>query len=183
MREISLHVLDIVENSISAGASLICITLDIDHKKDSITIEIEDNGKGMDGEMLKKVTSPFTTTRTTRNVGLGIPLFMQSALQTGGSFDIDSKLGEGTKLCASYVLSSIDRAPIGDFAGTVHMLIVCNPKIDFAVTIITDGNTETLLTAEVRKVLGEDIPLDSPEVSAWLKGSLNEIFDEKYALL
>ena len=118
MKEISLHIMDIVQNSITANAKLIEISLVIDRKKDVISITIKDNGKGMSKEMLANVTSPFVTTRTTRRVGLGISLFKAGAEGSGGSFTITSEEGAGTELTASYVLDNIDRPPIGDFAGT-----------------------------------------------------------------
>ena len=116
MRELALNVLDITENSLSAGAKLIQITLDIRFSADTFSITIEDDGCGMSEEMLARVTDPFTTTRTTRKVGMGLPLFRYSAESTGGSFSITSKEGEGTRVCAVYHIGHIDRIPLGDFA-------------------------------------------------------------------
>jgi hypothetical protein len=135
----------------------------------------------MDAEMLKNVTSPFVTTRTTRRVGLGIPLLSAGAQATGGSFDIRSELGKGTAVEAVYVYSNIDRPPLGDFSGTMHSLIVCNPALDFVVSFSYNGEKETLDTREVRAVLGEDIPLDSPDVSSWIAGSLDEVFPPRFS--
>ncbi len=181
MKEISLHIMDIVQNSISADATLIEVSLEISMQNNRIAVVIRDNGRGMDKAMLESVTSPFTTTRTTRRVGLGIPLFKAGAEATGGSFCIDSKPGEGTVLEADYVLDHIDRPPIGDFAGTMHMLIVCNPNIDFVVDLCYEGENDTLDTQQVRQVLGEDVPLNTPDVSIWLKDNLDELFKPEYA--
>ncbi len=181
MKEISLHIMDIVQNSITANASLIEVSMEVSIGEDRLTVFIRDNGKGMDREMLEGVTSPFVTTRTTRRVGLGIPLFKAGAEATGGSFFIDSKPGEGTVLQADYVFSHLDRPPIGDYAGTMHTLIVCNPSLDFAVTFSYNGERETLDTREVRQVLGSDVPLDTPDVSMWLRENLDEIFKPEYA--
>ena len=180
MKEISLHIMDIVQNSITANAKLIEISLVIDRKKDVISITIKDNGKGMSKEMLAKVTSPFVTTRTTRRVGLGISLFKAGAEGSGGSFAITSEEGAGTELTASYVLDNIDRPPVGDFAGTAKTLIICNPDIDFAVAVEIDGKREVLDTREIRQVLGEDVPLDLPDISGWIGESLTEIFPQEY---
>lgn len=181
MKEISLHIMDIVQNSITADATLIEVSMDISIGKDALTVLIRDNGKGMNREMLDGVTSPFVTTRTTRRVGLGIPLFKAGAEATGGRFYIDSEPGKGTVLQADYVFSHLDRPPIGDFAGTMHTLIVCNPTLDFVVTFSYGGERETLDTREVRQVLGDDVPLDTPDVSVWLRENLDEIFRPEYA--
>jgi len=183
LKEISLHILDIVQNSISAQATLICVYLEVDRQADTLSIRIDDNGRGMDEEMLSRVQSPFTTTRTTRRVGLGIPLFAAGAQGTDGTFSIWSKPGEGTRIKAVYTLNHIDRPPIGDFAGTMHTLIVCNPTLDFVVGVSIDGQGDTLDTREVRKVLGGDVPLDSPDVSIWLSESMQELFPPEYAAL
>ena len=114
MEELSLHLLDLIQNSVKAGASLIEII--ITEKAGLLTIELNDNGCGMSEEFLQRVESPFTTTRTTRKVGLGIPLFKQAALMAGGDFGIISRQGEGTRIKASFEINNIDRAPMGDWA-------------------------------------------------------------------
>lgn len=182
MKEIALHIMDIVQNSITANATLIEISLEIASREDTVSVTVKDNGKGMSREMLMHVTSPFVTTRTTRKVGLGISLFKAGAENSGGSFTIDSEEGKGTELSAVYVLDNIDRPPIGDFAGTAHSLIVCNPAIDFVIRVVIDGREDALDTREVRKVLGQDVPLDLPDVSAWLKENLDEVFPSEYVM-
>lgn len=178
MQEISLHILDLVQNSITAGATLIRITMELKTAEDCLSFSLADNGKGMSEEMVERVTSPFTTTRTTRRVGLGIPLFKAGCEMTGGSFSITSKLGEGTELCGSYQASHIDRPPVGDYTGTVHSILVCNPGIDFVVTIKKDGEEFVCDTRQLKEVLGESVELSQPEVSVWLKEYLEEGYEE-----
>ncbi len=179
MRELSLNVMDIAQNSISAGASLITVTVVEDRPGDTLSISVEDNGKGMSPETVQKVIDPFYTTRTTRSVGLGVPLFKMEAEMTGGSFQIDSQLGVGTTLTAVFKPSSVDMIPLGDINGTVQLLISCNPKLDFVfhrVLLAEDGQRRefALKTAELRQVLGEDVPLDTPDVVLWIKDYLTE---------
>lgn len=180
MKEISLHIMDIVQNSITADATLIEVSLDIQYANNMVSIAIRDNGRGMSKEMLAQVTSPFVTTRTTRRVGLGISLFQAGTQASGGEFCIDSTEGVGTALQATYGLDHLDRPPIGDFAGTMHTLIVSNPDIDFLVTVIVDGAQDVLDTREVREALGNDVPLDMPDVSLWLRENLDEMFKPEY---
>ena len=120
MTEISLNILDVAQNSISAGAKLIEISVVADIKSDTLTVVIKDNGCGMDEEKLKKVIDPFFTTRTTRKVGLGIPFYKLAAENTGGTFNITSQLGLGTTVTAVFGLSHIDRMPLGDINFTIH---------------------------------------------------------------
>lgn len=181
MKEISLHIMDIAQNSISANATRIKIIMHLSEAADTLTLLIEDNGKGMDEEMVKGVLSPFVTTRTTRRVGLGIPLLSAGAQATGGTFNIESELGNGTSVKAQYVLNHLDRPPIGDFSGTMHTLIICNPNIDFYVEFGDDNKENNLDTAEMRQVLGPEIALDTPDVSLWIKENLDELFPPEYA--
>ena len=113
MQEISLNIMDIVQNSIKAKANRIIISININANEDFLNVIIEDNGKGMSEEQLKRVNDPFFSTRTTRKVGLGIPFFKQAAECTGGSFSVDSLLGQRTVIFANFVLSHIDRMPLG----------------------------------------------------------------------
>ena len=173
MRELSLNVMDVAQNSVRAEASLIKIIVEESDKDDFLNISIEDNGCGMTEEQVSQVIDPFFTTRTTRKVGLGIPLFKLSAEQTGGSFDIKSKAGEGTLTKASYKKSHVDMTPLGDINSTVEILIRCNPEIDFVFTHGTDSGSFTLDTRELKEVLG-DVSLDNPEVLEWIKQYLEE---------
>lgn len=174
MRELALNILDIAENSLAAGAKLIEITLLFSIPKDSMRISVRDDGCGMDEETLQKVTDPFTTSRTTRKVGMGLPLFKYSAESAGGSFSVASRKGEGTEVCADYRISHIDRMPLGDFGGVALQLVTMNPRVDFRF-FVSDGERGGVLdTREVREVLGEEIPLDAPEVRAFLKEYIQE---------
>lgn len=173
MPEISLNVLDVAENSTRAGASLVRITVDADFGKDRLTIIIADDGCGMTPEQAEHVTDPFYTSRTTRKVGLGVPFFKYAAESTGGSFSIDSKLGIGTTVTAVFVLSHIDRMPLGDITSTIHTLVVYHPETDFLYRYCYDGNSFTLDTREFREILG-DVPFDTPEISQYIKDYLTE---------
>lgn len=173
MRELSLNVLDIVQNSITASANLIEIKLVEDINNDILKINIFDNGKGMTDEQIKSVTDPFYTTRTTRKIGLGIPLFKMAAEMSGGSFKIESTVGSGTKIYTSYIHSSIDRMPVGNINETVSMLIRMNPDIDFVYTHTFNEKSYSLDTRELREQL-ENVPLDTPEVIDWINDYLTE---------
>ncbi len=173
MTEISLNVLDVANNSIRAGADLIEISVHIQKALDMLTITIADNGCGMTQEQVNMVEDPFFTTRTTRKIGLGIPFFKMAALNTEGTFHIDSTLGIGTTVTASFKLSHIDRMPLGDMNSTIHTLITLNTQIDFVYTYGYDENSFTLDTRQFREILNE-VPLNSPEVSDYIKEYLAE---------
>lgn len=174
VKELSLHIMDLAQNSISAGASLLELTVEENHANDFLRIELKDNGCGMEKEFLQRVVSPFTTKRTTRSVGLGIPMFKEGAERTGGSFMIESQPGVGTRIGAKYVLSSIDRQPMGDLAGTVLMLVISNPNMDFVLTVTVNAESYRFDTREIREILGAEVPLDNPDVSIWMQENLKE---------
>jgi hypothetical protein len=173
MPELSLNILDVTQNSIRAGANLIGITIDVSFPKDILSITISDNGQGMTNDLIDKVNDPFYTSRTTRNVGLGIPFFEYAAKATGGTFTIHSVPGEGTKIAATFVLSHIDRMPLGDLASTIHALITLNTDIDFYYTYQVNGKCFILNTQEFREILG-DVPFNLPEISLYIKDYLKE---------
>ena len=173
MRELSLNILDIAQNSLSAGAGLVTLTVDEDSGADSLTLRVEDDGRGMDADTLQRIRDPFYTTRTTRKVGMGIPLFRMAAEMTGGSLDIVSEPGKGTAVTASFSLSHIDRMPLGDMAGTVTALIRLNPGVDFVYRHTVDGRSFEMDTRELRAQLG-DVPLSVPDVMEWIDGYLRE---------
>jgi len=173
MKELSLHILDIAKNSVKAKASLITINIDEDEEKNLLTIEIIDNGCGMSEDFLKTVKDPFSTTRTTRKVGMGLSLFEVAAEQCGGELKIESELGKGTRVEVTFELNSIDRAPIGDMAGTMTTLISGSPEIDFIYCHKINGKEFALKTEEIKTVLG-DVPLDLPEVVMWIDGYIKE---------
>lgn len=179
MRELSLNILDIAQNSISAGAKLITIEVAENSVDKTLLIGIYDNGKGMSEEQVKSVIDPFFTTRTTRKVGMGIPLFKMAAEQTGGSLEIKSQLGVGTEVKAIFKTDSVDFTPLGDVAATVQMLISMNTDRDFIYRRSFDGKCFTLDTREIKEILG-DVPLDTYEVSQWLIDFVNENTNELY---
>ena len=178
MEELSLHLLDLIQNSVKAGASLIEII--ITEKAGLLTIELNDNGCGMSEEFLQRVESPFTTTRTTRKVGLGIPLFKQAALMAGGDFGIISRQGEGTRIKASFEINNIDRAPMGDLAGTILGQVLSTPVTpDYRLLYAVEDASFEFDTREIRRQL-EGVPLDAPDVIAWMKDYLEEGIRELY---
>ena len=173
MREISLHILDIAQNSVTANASLVEITVDENISADKLTVVIKDNGKGMSEELLAKVVDPFTTGRKTRKVGLGIPLIKMAAEVTGGSFSLESELGVGTTLTAVFKYSSIDRQPLGNMAETMLGMVTSYEKVDFLYTHKVNDKEFVLDTREIKKVLG-DVSLAVPDVYMWLSEYLKE---------
>lgn len=130
MEDLSLHILDIVENSIAASATRIRILITEDTQRDLLSLEISDNGRGMDAETQKKALDPFYTTRTTRRVGLGLPLLAQAAREGGGHFELDSETGRGTTVKAVFQLSHPDRKPLGDIAETLQTILSGRPELD-----------------------------------------------------
>lgn len=173
MPEISLNILDVAENSTRAGASLVQLTVDADTAADRLAVIIEDNGCGMTAEQVSHVTDPFFTSRTTRKVGLGVPFFKYAAESTGGSFTIESQPGKGTTVTAVFVLSHIDRMPLGDISSTIHTLVVYHPETDFLYRYSYNGASFTLDTREFRQILG-DVPFDTPEISDYIMEYLTE---------
>lgn len=171
MKDISLHVLDIAENSIAAKATL--VTIEIAESGEELRVTVTDDGTGMDEALLERVQNPFTTTRTTRKVGLGIPMFAQNARQSGGSLTIGSEPGKGTTISALFIKSSIDCLPLGDMGATLQILIAGNDAIDFRYIHSVDEDEFTLDTRELREILG-DAPLSTPDVIIWIRDYLRE---------
>ena len=173
MRDLSLHILDLAQNSVRAAASMVQISISVDEKK-WITISIADDGCGMDEQLKSSVLSPFATTRTTRKVGLGIPLMAQNARLTGGDVSIDSAVGKGTTLTATLDAGSIDCLPLGDLAGTMVTLIGANPeKPDFVLICSSPKGEMSFDTRQIRQVL-EGVSLNEPEITAWMLSSIQE---------
>ncbi|NLM50178.1 MAG: ATP-binding protein [Clostridiaceae bacterium] len=173
MKDLSLHILDIIQNSIKAESTLIEVEISEDTKEDLLTITIKDNGRGMDEELLKKVLDPFVTTRTTRKVGLGLSLFKASCEQAEGSLTVDSVLGKATIVYAKLKHSHIDRKPIGDIASTMALAISSNENIDFIYKHKVDGNEFLLDTREIKKEL-DGVSVALPEVTCWIKDYIEE---------
>lgn len=173
VRDLSLHLLDLAQNSIKAGAGLVDIRLSVD-ENGWLTLTLTDDGCGMSPELLQRVTSPFATTRTTRKVGLGIPMMMENAQRAGGDLRIESEVGKGTTLTVTYDTRNIDSLPLGDLPGTILSLILANPdKPDFLFEGETPKGKGSFDTREIRAVLS-GVPLNEPEVVAWMKDALNE---------
>ncbi len=177
MKELSLNVLDITENSTKAGAKNVSIR--ITENEQTLTISVSDDGCGMMPDFLKAVTDPFTTTRTTRKVGLGIPLLKLAAEQTGGSVTIESRHvslhpdSHGTTTTALFYKNHLDFTPLGDIVSTVTTLIQGHPDVDFVFEHTASAFNVNLDTKQLRQILG-DVPLDSFEVICWIKDFLEE---------
>ncbi len=181
MKELSLNILDIVENSVHAGATRIEIVLTDDGERFSFTVT--DNGCGMTQSFLEKVVDPFSTSRTTRKVGLGIPFLKLAAEQTGGSVTLQSSSKAefpdapcGTVITATFFKNHIDFVPLGDINATICTLIQGSPDVDFLFRHTMPGGEVTLDTAEIRQTLGDEVPLNVPEVLTWIREYLEEAY-------
>ncbi|MBQ8210595.1 MAG: sensor histidine kinase [Clostridia bacterium] len=179
MKELSLNILDIAKNSVKAKATQVCVTLN--ETDDTFEMIISDNGCGMKQDFLKTVTDPFSTTRTTRKVGMGIPFLKLAAEQTGGSFGITSvheseSEEHGTETRAFFHKNSVDFTPLGDIISTVITLIQGSPDIRWIFRHSMPDKEVALDTDELRAVLGDDVPLDNIEVIMWIKGYLEEAY-------
>ncbi len=180
MTELSLHILDIVQNSIKANATVVKILIDEDVDANLLTIEIDDNGCGMDKDFLSDVVNPFRTTRTTRKVGLGLSLFKNACEQTGGSFDISSEVGVGTKVKAAFVYDSIDRQPLGNMAETMSAVIGGNDSTDYIYRHTFCKKTFEFSTFDLRKALGGEIRLSEIDVLKWIEDYITENLEFLY---
>ena len=173
MKEIALHLLDIVQNSVKAGAAHVDIGFALD-ERGVLTMTVRDDGCGMSPEFVARVRSPFVTTRTTRKVGLGIPLLMQNAMQSGGSVDIQSEEGVGTTITATFHTESIDCLPLGDLASTMATIIMGSPDApEFSIACTSPAGEMDFSTEQIRPVL-EGVSLAEPGVVQWIQQSLQE---------
>lgn len=177
MLEISLHILDIVENSTRAGATEVYVTIIEDTQRDVLSIEVRDNGMGMDEEVLEKVLDPFYTTKTVRKVGLGLPMLAQASERTEGKFIIESKGGEGTRVAAEFKFSHIDRQPLGDITSTLITLIAGNPEVDFIYRHEHNGRVFVLDTREVKRQI-DGVPINHVEVLQFLRQHIQDGLEE-----
>lgn len=181
MKELSLNILDIAMNSVKANAGT--VTVSLAETPERFEIRIADDGCGMKRDFLETVTDPFSTTRTTRKVGMGIPFLKLAAEQTGGSFSIESKHeseypdSHGTVTRAVFNKNSIDFTPLGDIVSTVTTLIQGSPGIRWIFKHSMPKGEVSLDTAELKEILG-DVPLDNTEVILWIKGYLEEAYSE-----
>lgn len=167
MKDLSMHIMDILQNSTRAGAKDITLEVIENQESDTLTLRFIDNGCGMDAETVQKVINPFFTTRTTRKVGLGLPLLKQNAEQTGGSLDIQSEKGKGTTVTAVFGLTHLDRPPMGDLAGTVVLTVSAYPDIHFVFHYKTDEIDYTFDTDEVNEAL-DGMSIQDPEIVQYL---------------
>ena len=171
MQDLSLNILDIVDNSIKARAKKIFVTLTVENNV--LSIKIKDDGCGMDKEFLSKVTDPYSTTRKTRNVGLGIPFFKMEAEMSGGTFDIQSEKGVGTVVTATFMVDHIDRPPLGDISETVVALLPACNDCDMVFTFSFEGREFVFDTEELKEQL-EGVPVDEPYVLQFVKELIQE---------
>jgi hypothetical protein len=173
MRDLSLHLLDIVQNSLAARADKIRISVSAIMTEDEMKVIVEDNGTGMDRGLLEDVTNPFTTTRLTRRTGMGLALLKESAQRTGGYLEVASELGKGTFVKAVFKISNIDRIPLGDLGDTMSVLIAMDPEIRYVLELDSLKGRFILDTEIVKEKLA-DVPLYDYNVVAWLKEYVNE---------
>lgn len=174
MQDLSLHLLDIAENSVRGGANLIKLEVIEDLAQNQLILKVEDNGQGMDEQMLQHVSNPFFTTRTTRRVGLGIPLLKQNCELSGGHLRIKSEKGKGTLLVAVMQYNHVDRPPLGDMPATIITLISAYPKIDW-IYKYTKGEDSIEVDTRALKYVLKDVPINHPEILKWVKASIENL--------
>jgi anti-sigma regulatory factor (Ser/Thr protein kinase) len=177
MQDLSLHILDIAENSIEAKAKRIEIRLEENRRQDLLVLEVVDDGKGMDEQMRRQALDPFVTTRKTRRVGLGLSLLAEAARAVNGQVDIQSGEGKGTRVRATFHLSHVDMKPLGDIAQTIITLIMGHPEIDILYTYKINTSEYRLDTQEIKAQL-DGISIQAPAVIAILKKDINEGLDQ-----
>ncbi|MGV8050235.1 MAG: ATP-binding protein [Anaerolineaceae bacterium] len=173
MRELALHILDIAANSVSAGADKICISVDQNLEKDTLTIKISDNGKGMSPEMVKAVTDPFVTSRTERKVGLGIPLLKAAAEACNGWFNLTSQVGKGTTTAVQFQLSHIDRMPLGNLSDTFLSLELGTPEVNWVFSVKNNKDEFYFDDTELKKEL-DGISITEPDVIRFIRSIFEE---------
>lgn len=173
MLELAMHILDIAENSVRATATAVIVNIMENEETDSLIIEINDNGKGMDKAEITKALDPFYTTKKVRRVGLGLPMLKEACRRCDGMFTIESSKGKGTHIVAQFKHSHIDRQPLGDMATTMLMLITGNPHMDFIYSHTRNGVSFTLNTSTIKEAI-EDVPINHPEILRFIKNMINE---------
>jgi anti-sigma regulatory factor (Ser/Thr protein kinase) len=173
MKELALHILDIAENSLRAGASVIRISIDEDSDHDLMTIVIEDDGCGMDEQMVASVLDPFFTTKSERRVGFGLPLFKRAAERADGDLTIESVEGSGTKVVARFKLYHIDRQPLGDMSSTITTLLLTDPDINVVYRHSAEGEVYVFDTRTIRQEL-DGLPISDPHVILMLSKAIRE---------
>jgi anti-sigma regulatory factor (Ser/Thr protein kinase) len=173
MRELALHILDLVQNSIEAGATHVLLEIVEDIKVDILLIRVIDDGRGMDKEACRRAVDPFVTTRKTRSIGLGLPLIDMSTKQCGGYLKIESTPGQGTLVEAVYQYSHLDRPPLGKMVDTIKSLVIANPQLKFSYHHVVNDKEFSLETDEIAMILG-GMPLTNPDVILWLNDYLSD---------
>lgn len=173
MKELSMHILDIAMNSVKAEAKLIEIKIEESIKKNIIKITIKDNGRGMSKEVLERVTNPFYTTRTTRKVGLGLPMLKDACERCNGYLKIYSEIGKGTVIESTFERSNIDRAPIGNIGDTVMVIINALNDCELIYTHDVDEKEFQISTIQIKEIL-EDADINDSNVMLWIKDYVNE---------
>ncbi len=173
MRELSLHILDIAQNSIRAGAENLDIRIEENFCENILLIKVGDDGRGIEKDSIEEVVDPFVTTRTTREVGLGLSLLQETAESSGGSLSIDSEPGEGTAVTARFELDHLDRPPLGSLADTLISLIAVNPDLEITYRHQKDGDSFDFSTEEIKAEL-QDIDIQEPGILKWLEEYLRE---------
>jgi anti-sigma regulatory factor (Ser/Thr protein kinase) len=173
MLELAQNILDIAENSIRAGAKLIVISVIENSAKNLLTIEIRDDGCGMERKEVSKALDPFYTTKTVRHVGLGLPLLTDAAQMSGGQLDLQSQAGKGTKVTATFRLNHIDRQPLGNISSTLISLIAANSEVDFIYDHWHDDRQFKLDTRLIRNEI-ENIPIYHPDIVKYIRGVIEE---------
>lgn len=175
MRDLSLHILDIAQNAVGAKADRITISLTAEGRPGVLKVVISDNGRGMEPDLLDRVTDPFTTSRKTRQVGLGIPLLKQSAELAGGVFSIKSVVNEGTEVIATFPVDSVDRVPVGNIADTLAMLVASHPEINWEFRFTSEYEELEFNLADVKEAL-EGVSITNRHVQEWIQNTLSEGF-------
>lgn len=173
MKDLSLHLMDLLQNSIAAGANLIEVVISANRKKDILLLRIDDNGKGMDPKLAARIDDPFVTTRNTRKIGLGIPMLKASANLAEGTLRINSIPGKGTTVEATFKISHIDRLPLGDIAQTIVNTLAAYPEVDLVLKLENGRDLFIMKTSEIKERLGE-VPVSEFSVLFWLKDFINE---------
>ena len=173
MRDLSLHILDIAENSVEAGARRIGIRIVENHRRDRLTLEIVDDGRGMDRTLRERARDPFFTTKKERRIGLGLPMLVQAARAAGGTFSLSSRPGRKTKVRAMFQMSHIDRQPLGDISQTLAVLIAGHPDIDVHYVHKVDGWAYVFDTKDLRVQLGA-VSLATPHATTLITKDIHD---------
>jgi signal transduction histidine kinase len=177
MRDISMHILDIIGNSVRAGATLVEVSILEKTKEDTLQLSIKDNGCGMDKETIALAMDPFFTSRKTRKVGLGIPLLQQNAQLSGGDISIQSEPEKGTEIGANFIRSHIDRPPLGDIAGTISLMVGGNPSVEFTFQHVLDNEKFSFDSREIKQIL-DGVEITEPKVINFIKQMIEENLHE-----